>query len=342
MGRGAIARALDITHLGEALLRAQRAVGVPWITAITYHSAADTARAKLYDDGVVDTTKEQFDEQLAFYTRHFDVIGIDDLTRFVTKGEPLPKSPLLLTFDDGYIDNHDVVLPLLQKHGTRATFFIATDYLAERKLFWWDKINFFVKSSKKDQIELQYPDVRVLPRADDKQVSTAVRACLRIVKDTYDLDLERFFQELARGCDVSLSSKEERHLADGMLMTWDHVRALRRAGMDVQSHTASHRVLQTLSPERLKDELVQSKRVLEDVLREPVVAVSYPVGKPLTYFPAIRRAVRDAGYVMGFSNASGVSTRWTFDPMDIRRLGAFYDYTDREFRGFMAVPWFSP
>ena len=46
-----------------------------------------------------------------------------------------------MTFDDGYLDNHDVALPILVKHGVRAVFFLATDYIERRRLFWWDRVS---------------------------------------------------------------------------------------------------------------------------------------------------------------------------------------------------------
>jgi peptidoglycan/xylan/chitin deacetylase (PgdA/CDA1 family) len=321
----------------DLLLRAQHAIGSPWLLAITYHSAASSARTARFDPGVVDTTAEEFERQVALFARHFDPIGVSELAAHIEHGARLPKAPLLITFDDGYLDNYEVVLPILQKYKVKGTFFIATDYIDSRQLFWWDKINYLLKTAKKDRITIRYPETVEL-ELDAKGVAAAITKCLRIVKDVYDLDLVRFLDQLTELTASDLTPATERKFADELLMTWDQVRGLATAGMDVQSHTASHRVLQTLTPKVLEHELERSKTVLAERLGHRIHTVSYPVGKPLADVPHVKEAVRKAGYTLGFSNASGVSNRWSFDPIEVRRMAAHHGLNTDAFRGYMTVP----
>ena len=342
MDRSTLATAMEDAKIPSLLLALRSRASSPWITVLTYHRAAEPEAAADFDPGVVDVTPEAFDRQVAFLVKWFDVIGIDELLEF-RRGGPLPKNPLLITFDDGYLDNHDVALPILQKHGAKAVFFMATHYLSERRLFWWDKINFLMKRSAKEQIELTFPTPERLalgPTAGDKR--RAITRVLRIVKDHHGLDLPRFLIALGDACGVSLSDEEERRLADSILMTWDHVKALRAAGMDVQSHTSTHRVLQTLRDDQLAEELGGSREVLEGVLGEKVRAISYPVGKPLRFTPGIRNAVRKAGYELGFSNGTGVNHRWDFDPLDAKRISLDAELSDAMFHAMCALPYLAP
>jgi peptidoglycan/xylan/chitin deacetylase (PgdA/CDA1 family) len=276
---------------------------------------------------------------MALVSRSFDVVGIDDLIAF-RRGARLPKNPLLVTFDDGYRDNYEAALPVLKKHGVRAVFFIATHYMTERRLFWWDRINYVLKRSPRDAVTLSYPEPATLPLTGHERArARAIRRALRVVKDHHALDLERFLTELAEAAGVSLSREDERAIVDRLLMTWDEVRALRAAGMDVQSHTSTHRVLQTLPDDALDRELRGSREVLEAELREPVRAVSYPVGKPLRLTPHIRTAVRRAGYELGFSNGTGINHAWDTDPLDIRRISLDAGLSFAFFRTMLALPY---
>jgi peptidoglycan/xylan/chitin deacetylase (PgdA/CDA1 family) len=337
MDRSTLARAMEGARL-PALLLSLRRVASPWVTVLTYHRVAEPSAASELEEGVVDVTPDQFDRQMAYVARWFDIVGIDELIAF-RRGGKLPKNPLLVTFDDGYLDNHDVALPILKRHGARAAFFIATSYIDERRLFWWDRLAWVVKRSTKNALDLTYP-AREWMRIDDERARRrALARVLRVVKDHHGLDLSRFVGEVERAAGVALARDEERRLADALLLTWDHVRALRRAGMDVQSHTRTHRVLQTLRDDELRDELRGSRETLERELGEPVRAVSYPVGKPLAFTPTIRNAVREAGYELGFSNGTGVNHVWDFDPLDAKRISLDVALSDTFFRAMVALPY---
>ena len=134
-----------------------------WITVLTYHRVGRRDDPTVLDDGVVDVSPEQLARHLKFVKRWFDPIGIDQLAAFVRGRGRLPRNPLMVTFDDGYRDNHDVALPILVKHGVRAVFFLATDYIERRKLYWWDRISLLIARSKRPRIVMAYPEPLSIP-----------------------------------------------------------------------------------------------------------------------------------------------------------------------------------
>lgn len=62
------------------------------------------------------------------------------LFKALYQGEPLPPQPVMLTFDDGYLDNYQVVAPILEKYGFPATFYIVTDKVGTPEYMSWDQI----------------------------------------------------------------------------------------------------------------------------------------------------------------------------------------------------------
>jgi len=338
MNRTGLAAALDRLSVPELVMSLRRKAPL-WLTVLTYHRVSSFGAASELDDGVVDATPDLLEKQLSFVRRWFQPIAMDDLLAFGEGRAGLPANPLLVTFDDGYRDNHDIALPILAKHGVRATFFVATDYVERRRLFWWDRVALATKRSARDRIEIDYPESLALPLSDARARRIANRRLQRFVKDTPRLDLDRFLDELERAAGAPLGRDEERRLADETVMTWENVVALRRAGMDVQSHTRTHRVLQTLDGSELAEELRGSRDALQAALGERIRAVSYPVGRPLRGTPHIRRAVQEAGYELGFSNGTGVNLVRAFDRLDIRRISMDVTLGDRFFRAALALPW---
>lgn len=316
------------------MLRARVRGPSPWLTVLTYHRVV-TREDPRFDPGVIDATAHELDRQLAIMRLHFTPIALEDLLASL-EGGSLPRNPALVTFDDGYRECHDVALPILQRHGFRAVFFLATDFIIRRRVFWWDRIAYITARSPKSSIEIDYPLRLRLSLEPDRNATR--KRLLSLVKSFYALDVEKFLVNLARSAEVEWTESTERHYADELIMTWDHARALLRAGMAVASHTRTHRVLQTIRPAELAPELAGSRQDLETELGQPVRAVSFPVGRAISHSATLREAVRSAGYVLGFSNGSG-ATRLTpdFDRFDVRRLCTDLHLSPARFRKALAV-----
>src|SRR5262245_28067679 len=157
MKRRLAAMVMSGLGISSALLGLRRLTRTPWLTVFTYHRVGPGPSVDAVDANVVTVSAETFDSQLDLIKKNFDVVTVEQVAAAVHDGPPLPPSPLLITFDDGYRDNHDVALPILLKHGLRATFFIATQFVDERRLFWWDRINYVLKASKRPAVEIRYP-----------------------------------------------------------------------------------------------------------------------------------------------------------------------------------------
>jgi peptidoglycan/xylan/chitin deacetylase (PgdA/CDA1 family) len=339
MSRRRLASLLDYTGTFEAILRVRAWSPCPWLTVLTYHRIHEDPSKQLFDRGVIDATPDEFRRQLRMVKRHFSVIQLGDFFGFL-RGRPLPPNPALITFDDGYRECFDRALPLLLEEDVRATFFVATSYISDRRVFWWDRISYIAGQTERETIQIDYPKPQTIRITGNRTAATA--ELLAIPKRWFGLDLERFLSELGRAAEVAWDPDIERRFAEELIMNWDQVRALRAAGMDIQSHTRTHRVLQTLRPEELQAELVGAKADLEQQLQEPVRAVSYPTGRSIAQSPNLRRAVADAGYHVGFSNMSGVTpTKGDVDRLDVRRISVETELPDSFFRAFLALPAFA-
>jgi len=332
--RGGLASVLMRAGLIDAALKVRAAVRAPLLTVLTYHHVAEPDPTYRFDRDVADATPAQFRRQLEALGRRFTTVGIDEVIAALD-GARLPPNPLLITFDDGYRSCHDTALPILRSLGMRAVFFVTSGYVTQRRLYWWERIAYTVGARRRDQVQLAYPG----PLELDLAAPGATGTLVKIIKNTGGLDLDRFLAELTRAADAPWDDAVERDLAGELIMTWDQVRALADQGMDVESHTRSHRVLQTLAPSQLEAELSGSRADLEAQLGRPVRAVAYPVGRTVARIGAIRRAVLRAGYRVGFTNASGASLIWAgTDRYDLKRWAIDRDLTDPLLLGQVAVP----
>jgi peptidoglycan/xylan/chitin deacetylase (PgdA/CDA1 family) len=116
---------------------------------------------------------------------------------------------------------------------------------------------------------------------------------------------------------------EDRHVggpesADAR-MSWDDLRTLADAGIDVGSHAWSHRSLGRLAPEEARAEALRSRCELERRLERSVTAFAYPFGTRADFSPATRTILASAGYDLAFTSQHG-TVRPTMDALALPRV----------------------
>ncbi len=335
-----LARWLEQSGALAAVLELRARAPAPWLSILTYHRLPEVEGVEDFDEGVIDVTADELERHVICVKKHFTPIGVDELCAFAA-GAKLPPNAVAITFDDGYRDNHDRVLPILCRHGCKAIFFVATAVISQRRLYWWDRVAYLIKRSSRPLVELSYPCALRIELGDDRGV--AIRRLLNFIKLQASLDLERLLTELSRATGVPWTRELERTFADRLIMTWDHVRALRSSGMDVQSHTRTHRVLQTLSAFELAQELEGSRDDLRRELGEAARALAYPVGNPLGRKSPIRGALSRAGYEIGLTNGTGPTPLWRRpDRFDIRRQTVCRTVSEPYLLSILAIPPLAP
>ncbi|GIX49572.1 MAG: hypothetical protein KatS3mg131_3783 [Candidatus Tectimicrobiota bacterium] len=97
---------------------------------------------------------------------------------------------------------------------------------------------------------------------------------------------------------------------------WHHLRELRRYGMEIGSHSATHPCFLDLSPRAMAEELRRSKRTLEDRLGEAVASFSVPFG-------FVNRQVIAAALAEGFETVCTSQTRLANPQASPRVYGRF-------------------
>jgi peptidoglycan/xylan/chitin deacetylase (PgdA/CDA1 family) len=100
---------------------------------LLYHRVAEVTQ----DPYKLSVSPENFKKQLTYIKSHYNVISlkqlIDDL-----KNKTLKDKSLVITFDDGYQDNFNNALPILEELNIPATIFVTTGYIDTETEFHWE------------------------------------------------------------------------------------------------------------------------------------------------------------------------------------------------------------
>lgn len=260
-----------------------------------------------------------FAELLTWVRSAFTVIPLDRAVAAL-RSASLPPRALAITFDDGYRDNYEVALPLLNKHGMTATFFVAAGFLNGGRM-WNDTVIEAVRRAKGNELDLRS---LALGRHDVRSAASRRAVIDRLLPQIkYLAPAERASTVAAIAAHSGVS------LPDDLMMSSTQLQALRRAGMTVGGHTRTHPILSTLDERNAYEEIAGGKADLERILGEPVTLFAYPNGKPgRDYLGRHVEMVARAGFVAAVSTSVGVARAGA----DLLQLPRFTPWDRTEFR----------
>jgi peptidoglycan/xylan/chitin deacetylase (PgdA/CDA1 family) len=272
---------------------------------LNYHRINHAQPDSVLDNDVISASPELFDQQMRFCKRHFDVISFTELEAALDGGAPLPRRPLIISFDDGYEDNYRLAFPILRDHGLSATFCICVDPIGTDRLFWWDQVAYCVYTHQDTHLSVAVAGktlVFALPTRAAREA--ALNTLLRALKEASNAQRLQAVTRLA-----ALAVPRTERSVGRQSMTWDEVRALVAGGMTIASHSMTHPVLARVEGDgELRYEVEQSKAILEREIGAPVRVFSYPVGGATAFNARVQAAVKAAGYRFALSYLGGFNT----------------------------------
>jgi peptidoglycan/xylan/chitin deacetylase (PgdA/CDA1 family) len=319
------ARLLERTGIGRLLLHRP-----PWsgVVVLSYHRIG-RAEGSPYDRAGWSASPDVLDAHLRLVSKHFDVIspGALDDARRAGRGRYV-----VLTFDDGYRDSHDVALPLLRSHGVTAGFFPITDFVDRPRVAWWDEIAWMVRSSPRRSVPAgSWLDAPL--QWDEPERDAAVRALLQRYRAVPGAEAEAFLDFLAEATE---SGRHPPDGADELWLTWDMVRSLHAAGMTIGGHTASHPLLPMLSPEEQRREIADCRRRIEAEVGAPMTVFAHPAGR---FDDHTRACLAQEGVELAFGHSGGYGRFGpSWDPYAVPRTSVSPRIDARRLGGTLTLP----
>jgi peptidoglycan/xylan/chitin deacetylase (PgdA/CDA1 family) len=215
------------------------------------------------------------------------VVPLQEALEALAVGRPLPSRAVAITFDDGYRDNLELAVPVLEDLGIPATFFLVPGLLSGDVRPWWEILAWGFARAKPPILKW-----------DGRMLSTRGRPGLRSFRWLAErlklLDLatrEDRIDEL-----LDLLEPQGHAGEDRLFLDWDGARKLVRRGFTVGSHSMRHAILSRENPQEQVKDLVNSRQQLEAQLDVPVNLLAYPNGTRADYDAHTVRAAAFAGH----------------------------------------------
>jgi peptidoglycan/xylan/chitin deacetylase (PgdA/CDA1 family) len=250
-----------------------------------------------------------FAQQMRILSRMANVLPLNDALERLRSGEPLPARAVAITFDDGYRDNLTMAVPVLERLGLPATFFLVPGLLSGEVDAWWETLGWAIGSSPHSSFTFE--DETFTLKENTNSTQSVYSPIVRRLKRRTRVAREQAMNEL-------LSSLSPVGDPPDLFMDWPGAQELVSRGFSVQSHTCSHVVLGEETPAEQLRELTEARLCLQDKLNITISAVAYPQGGPLDYNADTVTAAGAAGYTWGVTTREGFATA-TSDPLEIQR-----------------------
>jgi peptidoglycan/xylan/chitin deacetylase (PgdA/CDA1 family) len=204
---------------------------------------------------------------------------------------------MCITFDDGYRDNFEVALPILQRHRLKATFFVASGFLGDGRLFV-DTVVEAVRRLPVGPVDLGWFGLGTC-QADGVGSRRAL-----IGKLAANIKY-RSLQSRQEACE-RIEALVDATLPADLMMTPEQLRSMHRAGMSIGGHTLDHPILACLDEPEARRQILLDRKLLTSITGTAPQLFAYPNGRLEQDFnDAHVRMVRDAGYAGAVTTDTG-------------------------------------
>ena len=236
------------------------------IKILMYHRIADNSIDILPYYSQLNVSVKSFEEQIIYLKKNYNIIRVEDI-------ENAPENSVIITFDDGYLDNYTNAYPILKKYDVPATIFVAADAI-DGKILWINKYYYCLNNISLEEL-IDY--FNIITNADIKLKNKIKSAeemqhflMFKLNKKRREIIIEKIIKHFK----LKLPIKN--------YMTWNNLKEMSKNNISIGSHTCSHQLLSTLTAEEIEEELINSKKKIEDNVNK-VNAIAYPWGNKKSF-----------------------------------------------------------
>jgi peptidoglycan/xylan/chitin deacetylase (PgdA/CDA1 family) len=283
------------------------------LAVVTYHGILPRGYEPV--DPVFDSnllSAEGFRDQIRLLKDHYTVISPGEMLLWSEKKLVLPPHSVLLTCDDGLVNNLTEMLPVLEEEGVTCLFFV-TGASASNKpaTLWYEELFLLLLRAPEGSFKVSSADMEISGALDGREQRRAVwwnsvKRLSHISSESRTAFLDAARVGLRTGdFEMPFPAKDVPVERRFRLLNRDELKQLESAGMTIGAHSMSHPLLSHLSLEMARAEITQSRACLEAVVGKRVWAFAYPFGDAQSVKPEILVMAKEAGYAAAFLNYGG-------------------------------------
>lgn len=253
-----------------------------------------------------------FRQQIEYLKDNFSIVTMEQVLDVIGGTGKLPEQALLLTFDDGYIDNYTFAFPVLSEFGVQGSFFIPGKTFVTHQLLDVNKIHYILASANILELvedvkrQMDYYRGQEFDYASTDELFYEYATANRFdVKETIFVKrmLQTVLPERLRNIISSnLFGKyvgvTEEQLAYELYMSEDQIRTMKKHGMFIGIHGYDHYWLGNLPIEQMEQDISMALEALNEFIDRKQWVMNFPYGN---YSPDVLEYIKSKGACVGLT-----------------------------------------
>jgi len=285
-------RATGLHRLAAAFTRGIGAI-------LMFHQVRPWVERDFAPNRLLEITPEFLDAVLTrLRSLGFEVLSLDAALARMEAPKSDGRPFIVLTFDDGYRDNRDHALPVLEKHGAPFTLYVTTGFAERTARLWWVELEEAIRALPHIDVDIAGTPLR-LPSTTAAQKQAAFETLYHLLRERPE---EELLDVIARLC--AAAGVDSAAIAAALCLDWAGIEEIARHPLStIGVHTLTHPRLAKHAPDFAARELRESRQSIEAHIGKSAPHLAYPVGDPTSAGPREFAIARELGF------ASAVTTR---------------------------------
>lgn len=283
------------------------------LLVLNFHSFVENYDNCLTPEPAVYMPIDRTGKLLQFCARYFHFTSLDSAVEQLRTGTPFTEPTLVLTTDDGFADNYELLFPELKARGIPATMFITTGLIGTLDKLWLERLH---------EATIQ-TSVTVASLKINNKVTNFELGSIEQKRASYVT-----LKELLKDCPAEV---REQHLADfekqlnytvplsPVMLSWEQVTEMHQQGISFGAHTMTHPILSRLPVNDAKKEILDSKNLIEEKLQTKVRHFAFPNGAAKDFSEELQTYCKTIG-LDSISSAEWGNNKVADDRWNLKRI----------------------
>ncbi len=294
-----------------------------------YHYTRDLKHSRYPEIKGLDSSL--FRQQIEYMKNNFNIVTMEQVIDAVEGKVELPEKALLLTFDDGYVDNYTVAFPILEEFGVQGSFFIPGKTFTTHQLLDVNKVHYILASADINKLvedvksqmnyyrgnefdytptEQLFSEYAVANRFDSKETIFVKRMLQTVLP-------EKLRNTISSNLFEKYVGVTEEQLAHELYMSEEQIRTMKRHGMHIGCHGYDHYWLGNLAPEQMRQDISMALDTIDEFIDRKHWVMNYPYGN---YNSDVLEYIKSQGACVGLTTEVRVAKLGDDNALELPRL----------------------